>query len=313
MDEVILDLETSEIPATCDWLPTFAILKELLHANGGVLSSMALRKELERRLGIPNARPIVVELNFFDPEASRERGVPSPDFKFFHLGRSFYSEGKYQEAMNEVETAAQEKAEAASHSAYTTPSEEPPVAARTNRQEEARLVTYVKAALEEIYASDEHSGEKSYVFDVHSERKGSSFENVDIIAVHWRRLNVVELVTVEVKLEFNAVAVQQAVNYARFSNRTWIAVPVEADATEAAIELREWNVGLFEYVITRGVGILGCRRRQGRKYEVFPIHWPRRNQMDELESEEFLARYRAEFEKAGVLEPENRRAFPRVR
>jgi hypothetical protein len=33
----------------------------------------------------------VIELKFFDPEASVERGIPAPSFKFHHLGRSLNS------------------------------------------------------------------------------------------------------------------------------------------------------------------------------------------------------------------------------
>jgi hypothetical protein len=45
-------------------------------------------------------------------------------------------------------------------------------------------VTYVKNALEELYSSDANSSDKTFVFDVHSHRKGSTFENTDLIAIH---------------------------------------------------------------------------------------------------------------------------------
>ena len=43
------------------------------------------------------------------------------------------------------------------------------------------------------------------------------------------------------------------------------------------------------------------------------IHWPLRNSLDPLEEEEFLERYRDEFEEAGVIEPKDRRRPPRLR
>jgi hypothetical protein len=179
---------------------------------------------------------------------------------------------------------------------------------RTNRQEEAWLVTYVNRALQEIYLSDANAEEHTFVFDVHSLRKGSSFENADLIAVHWRSRDICELIAVEVKLEFSAQAVQQALSYTRFAHRAWIAVLVETDSN---LELHERNPMLFEYAISRGLGILACRRSQGRGYKVFPVHWPLRHQPDLFEENEFLERYRNKFEEAGILQP--RRQFPRLR
>lgn len=164
--------------------------------------------------------------------------------------------------------------------------------------------------MEELYASDAGPEDKPFVFDVHSARKGSSFENVDLIAVHWRPRNVCDLITVEVKLEFSAHAVQQALNYARFSHRAWVAVLVESGS---ASELVRKAPTLFEYAISRGLGILACRRRQGKSYDVFPVHWPLRNQLDPLEEEEFHERYREHLEQAGVIEPRNGWRFPRFR
>jgi len=259
--------------------------------------------------GIADARPVVVELKFFDPESSRERGIPVPDFKFHHLGRSFYSEERYKQELKKQEEATTKEADAASRQASVAAPEEPTVS-RTNRQEEARLVAYVKSALEDLYSSEAIPEDRTIVFDVHSARKGSSFENVDLIAVHWRPCNVCDLITVEVKLEFSAQVVQQPLNYARFSHRAWVAVLVETNSNS---ELRERNPTLFEYVISHGLGILACRRRQGRSYDVFPVHWPTRNQLDPLEEAEFLERYRDEFEEAGVVEPREKRRLPRLR
>ena len=292
-----------------DWGGVFKVLGGLLAANDGCISSTALRRELEHALGVPDARPLIVELKFFDLESSRERGIPAPTFKFRHLGRSFYSDEKYDQERKKQEDETIKEAEVASREASEAVAEEVTVT-RANRQEEARLVTYVKSAMEDLYPGDTNSEDRTYVFDVHASRKGSSFENVDLIAVHWRPRNVCDLITVEVKLDFNAQVVQQALNYPRFSHRAWIAMPVE---DERGADLRERHPTLFEYAISRGLGILACRRRQGRSYDVFPVHWPLRNHLDPLEEEEFLERYRDEFEEAGVIEPKEKRRLPRLR
>jgi hypothetical protein len=148
------------------------------------------------------------------------------------------------------------------------------------------------------------------VFDVHSARKGGSFENVELIADHWRSSNFCDLVTVEVKLEFTAHVIQQALNYARFSHRTWVAVLVE---TAFPNELQQRYPARFDYAISRGLGVLACRRRQGRSYEVQPVHWPLRNQLDPLLEEEFIERYREQFEEAEVIERAHKRPRPRFR
>jgi hypothetical protein len=302
----LTSLETNK---NYDWALAFRVLEQLLGANDGVVSSTELRRELERNHGVPDARPIVIELRFFDPESGHERGIPTPNFKFFHLGRSFYSEAQYSKELKQQQETATKEAEDATDDASTIEEEEPSVS-RTNRQEEARLVTYVKSALEDLYFSESNADEKDFVFDVHSHRKGSSFENTDLIAIHWRSDKVYDLIAVEVKLEFSAQVVQQALSYTRFSHRAWVAVPVE---TDSHWELREKNPTLFEYAISRGLGILACRRRKGRRYEVFPVHWPLRHGLDPLEADEFLERYREEFEEGGVLEPKGKRRPPQLR
>lgn len=295
----------SGAPESYDWALAFRVLGELLASNDGCISSKALRQELEDKHPIADARQLVVELSLFNPEASRERGIPMPGFTFHHLGRSFYSEEKYAQKLRKQE----KEAEDASDEASSAEPEEP-TASRTNRQEEARLVAYVKSELEDLYASDVNKEESPFVFDVHSLRKGSIFENVDLIAVHLRSDDVCELITVEVKLEFCPQVVQQALNYTRFSHRAWVAVRVETDSNR---ELRERNPNLFEYAISKGLGILACRRRQGKSYEVFPVHWPLRSQPDPLEQEEFLERYRDQFEEAGIVDRKNKRRLPRLR
>lgn len=251
----------------------------------------------------------MVALKYFDPEQTREPGIPPPGFKFHHLDRSFYSDERYAQERKKQEEATTREADDASRKALAAPPEEPPAVTRTNRQEEARLVTYVKRVLEELYLSDSDSEDDPFVFDVHSSRKGSGFENVDLIAVHRRPYNVCDLITVEVKLEFSPQVVQQALSYTRFSHRAWAAVPVRTDSHS---ELREFNPPLFEYAISRGLGLLACRRTRGKGYEVFPVHWPLRQQIDPSEEEGFKERYRSEFEEAGVLEKERKR-LPRLR
>jgi hypothetical protein len=104
--------------------------------------------------------------------------------------------------------------------------------------------------------------------------------------------------------------VQQARNYGRFSDRVWIAVPVLAEAADASGALREFDPLLFEHVVDAGLGILACRRRPGRSYEVLPVHWPRRSYPDPVEKELFLERYRRSFEEAGVLAPRGGHRYP---
>jgi hypothetical protein len=289
-----------------DWKLAFQVLDSLLKSNNGCVSSKALRAELEEKHNIPDARPFVVALKYFDPESSRERGSPLPNFKFHHLGRSFYADDKYAQELKKQEDTTTKEAEKASSREMSDTVPEVATVSRGYRQEEARLVQYIKKALEGLYSSEANSEEdEAFVFDVHSSRTGSSFENVDLIAVHKLPLNFHDLITVEVKLEFSAQAVHQAVSYTRFSHRAWIAVPVDTDSHSS--ELRDLNLSLFEYAISRGLGILACRRRRGKSYEIFPIHWPLRNQLDPLAEEQFKERYRAEFEEAGILEPKKKK------
>jgi hypothetical protein len=306
MESPIEPSSESGAPESYDWNLAFGVLGTLLANNNGCVSSTALRRELEHK-GVTDARALVVELKFYNPESGRERGIPVPDFRFRHLGRSFYSEEKYDQELKKQNEATIKEADDASRQVSVAAPEEFTIS-RTNRQDEARLVAYVKSALEELYSTDATPEDSPFVFDVHSARKGTSFENVDVIAVHWRSSSVCELITVEVKLEFSPQAVQQALNYARFSHRAWIAVQAETDSNSY---LRELDPNLFEYVISRGLGILACRRRQGRSYEVFPVHWPLRNQPGSLEKEEFVERYREQFEAAGVIERE-KKPLPRL-
>jgi hypothetical protein len=91
-----------------------------------------------------------------------------------------------REELAQVEAETEKEADDASRSAAAAepPEEVPP--SRVNRQEEARLTAYVKRALDDLYKTDSISEDIAYVFDVHSERPGSAFENVDVLALHWR-------------------------------------------------------------------------------------------------------------------------------
>jgi hypothetical protein len=293
-----------------DWQRATGILERMLQSHNGCVSSRALRKELERR-GIGDARQFVITMKFFDFDAEPDPRTPRPAFRFHHRGRSFYSQEAYRAAEAKTEAAADD----ASGAEAVIGEEEEEVAVtppRAYRQEEARLVTYVKEALEALYGSD-FGTEAEIAFDVHNQRPGSEFENVDVIAIHWRSDEVVDVVTVEVKLEFTSKLVQQANNYRRFSNRVWIALPVATNLAEAAPELREKDPLLFEYVVDSGIGVLACRRGRGRAYEVVPIQWPRLMRPDPIERDAFVQRYRSVFEDAGVVAPPRGPSYPRLR
>ena len=64
-------------PSEKDWELAFGVLGEQLSSHDGCISTVALGRELKKR-GISNPRPLVVALQFFDPETSRERGISAP-------------------------------------------------------------------------------------------------------------------------------------------------------------------------------------------------------------------------------------------
>ena len=293
------------------WSTALRVLNDLLRAKGST-SSIAVTRELKRN-EIVDSRPLVLALIYMDREELPARGLEVPSFAFYHLGRSFYTEERYREELAQLEAETEREADNASRSVAVVeaPEEAPPP--RVYRQDEARLTAYVKRALDDLYANDRSSEDCAYVFDVHSERAGSSFENVDVLAVHWRSSTIVDIVTVEVKLDFVPQVVQQALNYLRFSNRVWIAVPVSSDPDQAGRELRDRDPQLFDYVVSRGLGILACHRRKGRSYDVFPIHWPVWHNSDPLERELFVERYRSRLEEAGVIERKKKQFFPALR
>ncbi len=272
------------------------VLRELLSTNDGSVSTRVFKRRLIQK-GIQDVILVTNKLKYPDEE----------DAKFYHRGRSFYSPERYAEE----ERAREKEAEIAEEAIAETEEEVPkPVApTREYRQEEARLCTYVKDTLADLYGTD-YGPDVEYVFDVHNERPGSEFENVDVLAVHWRSDQHVEIVAVEVKLAFNARAVHQASNYSRFADRTWIAVPVTADLADAGAELRDLDPLLFDYVVGKGLGILACRRGVGRSYHISPVHWPQLSQNDPLCRQDFQERYRPALEEAEVIPPEGATKYP---
>jgi hypothetical protein len=303
----------SQLPNADDWATATAVLHELLNVNSGLASSIAVREALQRR-GVAEARDVVVRLRYYDFESPPDDQHPRPAFRWYGHAKSFYSEERYHKMLKE-------QARVADHAERTIPTAittvEPTIAEEKerprNRQEESRLGTYVVSALEDIYQTDVTPANAPFVFDVHNERAGGDFENVDLLAVHWRSGSVVEIVSVEVKLDFTSRLVQQARNYARFSDRVWIAVPVLADIADAATALREFDPILFEHVIETGLGVLACRRRPGRSYEVIPVQWPRKLTPDLVEKELFVERYRHHFEDACVVPRRDSRQYPNLR
>lgn len=170
-------------------------------------------------------------------------------------------------------------------------------------REEAVMGISVAMHLNELY-SQFSPYDLDCALDVHSRRTGSQFENVDAIAADWQDGEVVELVSVEVKLKFGPEVVQQAANYCRFSHRVWIAIrlPQHSSLSKACEYLRGSSPRLFEYVVELGLGIIACRENEERNsYELRPVQWPRRQQPSSLEKKLFLRRYEQEWKQLGVL------------
>jgi hypothetical protein len=312
-----------ESPVTSDkqraeWKLATELLAHMFTRAEGCVSSLALRRELERK-GIADARQLVISMKFFDFDAPPDELKPTPAFRWYHHGKSFYTEDAFNRSLSVRESEADTAAESATVEplpAETAGDDEEPDSARVrrnNRQEEARLVRFVVDALSDIYASEWAPEKLEIAFDIHSERAGTEFENVDAIGVHWRSPERVDLAAVEVKLEFSPRLVQQANNYTRFADRVWVAVPVQAPVGQAAVELRETDPRLFEYVVSRGIGILACHRRRGRTYEVFPVQWPGRCNPDPVDRDAFIERHYPTFEDAGVVAPRTRGRLPRLR
>jgi hypothetical protein len=174
------------------------VLRQLLiRAREGAVSTQALRKELEAR-SIPEPQELIAKLKSL--EFSVERG-----HTWYHIGRSFLTESKYREARRtqEVEARQAEVADVAADDLEDSDDEQEiavPRERKKRRREEGRLGAYIVPFLEEIY--DDEASPDTYVFDVHSTRGGTDFENVDLLAMHWRSAKCVDVISVEVKLRF---------------------------------------------------------------------------------------------------------------
>jgi hypothetical protein len=300
-----------------EWSTATGLLRQLLErADDGCVGSIVVGRELTKK-GIPDPRRLVLAMKFHDFEAPPDENLPHPGFTWKHHGRSFYTEEAFRTTLTRTECEAESAAEKAAVPLVLPADdeeddeEESAPVRRTKRTEEARLVRYVIEALNDIYDSEYGPDKKEIAFD--NERAGSDFENVDALAIHWRSKEVVDLIAVEVKLSFSARLAQQANNYRRFADRVWAALPVQAPVGRAALELRETNGRLFDYLISLGVGILACHKRKGRSYEVFPVQWPQRCFPDPIERHEFVERHYQTFEDAGVVAPRSRGVFPRLR
>lgn len=293
----------------------YEILQGSLRDQGGIVSSKILKGGLAKELSIEDeeASNLLYKLRFFSEDAAEQIGLK--DAKTFHHGRSFYSPEKYDEAMAPTE---QEFAEKEERFDEWESGDESQLRKRDPKRngEEARLGGYVKTWLEDNYTTEftPEETEYEYVFDVHTNRPGGSFENVDLIAVHWLDDRVFEVVTVEVKLAFHPGAVYQACSYARFSHRVWVACPVSAGFRDAGSALQMSNPELFDHVVAQGIGILACVRAPGRggSYQPIPVHWPRLQSPDNFQKMRFQERYRPQFEEARVLESQKRR-YPSAR
>src|SRR6266849_5928586 len=93
------------------WSLAVRALRELLHANHGVVSTIALTRELKKRYSIQEPRPLIVGLTYADPEDLAARGLEVPPFEFHHFGRSFYTPERYNEAAREAEAETEREAE----------------------------------------------------------------------------------------------------------------------------------------------------------------------------------------------------------
>lgn len=263
------------------------------------ISTMALKKNLQEA-GFEDAKvdQIVTTIKFSRSEHDSVR--------FVRKGRSFLTEDAAKNLEQEMLHQAKETVEETTNDVRFSESEEHPKT-RAYKQDEAILVKFVTEALEAIY-EPEHDLSSQYTFDTHSERSGGEFENVDILAIHWRTEDIAEIVSVEAKLKFSAALLQQANNYKRFSDRVWVAVPVDAEAGMEATKLREQDILLFDLAVQSGIGILACRKVR-RKYEVTPIHWPSPCSVSRVDRSAFLKRRKEKFIEAGVIPPESKKRY----
>ena len=139
------------------------VLGVLLEQNDGCVSSHAVRKTLEEQ-GVEQARELVTELRFFDSESDECPTVSGVAYR--HSGRSFYTDVAYQKLLREKEKEAEAASSAEDVGVGEDVEHEPKK--RVYRQEEARLVSYVKSSLENAYATEfaRQSNTRSVLSDV---------------------------------------------------------------------------------------------------------------------------------------------------
>lgn len=301
------------------WVKALNTLRSALESNGGKVSSKALTPLLQKNDLSDEPRVVLNYLRYYDhdnPQTSD--GLSSPGFRWYHHARSFYLPEQYEKLVQAPQEVEAEKAEAAVEEPAKTqvngePTVLPPTERQRNRQQEKRLAAYVRDTIYDIYASD-HTPEEDtqFVFDTQDLHNGGQYENIDILAIHWITSSHVEFVSVEVKLDFTAALIQQARNYGRFSDRVWIAVPVESELPNAADYLQDTDWGLFDLAIECGLGILACRQWKGKSYHIAPIHWPRRQRTNRLERSLFVDRYRRQLINASVVRPDSNRKYPNI-
>lgn len=262
-------------------------LLNLLKLNDGEISTRSFHKKIEH---IPGYLEISNLLRFAKNELFR------------HYGRTFFTLEKYDRVIAKPTTTRASNVLLEVESSQEKIDVETEYVIKKRKQEEARMLEYVREQLVNLYQEETHQDEE-IVFDVKDKRSGGSHENVDLIAIHWRTQSLLELVTVEAKIDFTVTAASQAAYYTRFSHRVWLAVRVSSDIENAALELRETNPDLFDFIIDKGIGILACRRTQGSAYEVTPIQWPKKQVLEDLPKSNFIERYRDCFEMAQVIAP----------
>ena len=108
---------------------------------------------------------------------------------------------------------------------------------KKNRQGEEILGVPVVEKLITLYSEYSYGPDVDMAADVHNHRKGTKFENVIIMHLHWRSNKLVELIAVEAKVEFVTAVVGQASYYRGFAHRVSVAVPVHFDAKDAAVSI----------------------------------------------------------------------------
>jgi hypothetical protein len=296
----------SEEPTSNVVLKAVKQVSDLLKQGNGVVSTRRVKEVFSSEPEFLNFEQggldgLISQLKVVDWE-----NYPQNTTRFHHQGRSFYSQEKYAEEQKAQQSESPDLCLTLSPGAL-----QPQPQLREYTQAEQRIVESVCDALRTIYGT-EYGPEADYVFDVHNNRGGDQYENVDVLALDWRSDSHVELIAVEAKTSFNVQVVHQATHYMRFADRSWIAVKIDGELQKASSELRGENPSLFDYVLKLGIGILACKRRRGNnaRYEVLPIHWPSTSKWDPFERRRFIERYQEQLQSAKALPPIQPIPFP---